>query len=145
MRILLFLIISCITFPTLSQKRRKIVHEPEVFASNEKLYEFDIKYLGESIHVDPTYQYVIGYLVELMAENPKWTLLVRGHVCCGPAMKVSKKRACKAYKLLIEYGIDKERLRYEGFSDIKPLIFPEKTEEDAAKNRRVDFLITIND
>lgn len=142
MKFLLFFFIIILSFSSFSQRKKKITHEPEVFASNQELYEFDIKYFGESVHVDPTYQYVIGYLVELMEKNPKWTLLVRGHVCCGPAMKVSKKRACKAYKLLIEYGIDKERLRYEGFSDKKPLTFPEKTEEDAAKNRRVDFVIT---
>ena len=142
MRITFILFLVCISFTTLSQRKKKITHEPEVFGSNQELYEFDIKYFGESVHVDPTYQYVIGYLVELMEKNPEWTLLVRGHVCCGPAMKVSKKRACKAYKLLIEYGIDKERLRYEGFSDSKPLAFPEKTEDDAAKNRRVDLVIT---
>lgn len=123
-----------------SQKDRD--YTPEVFDSTQFLYEFDIKYLGESTTVDPNYQYVIGYLVELMAKNPQWTLLVRGHVCCGPSMKVSKKRACKAYKILVDHGVDKSRISYQGFNNTKPLAYPEKTKEDARINRRVDFLIT---
>ena len=135
----IFLLISAFNF---SFSQKKIEFKPEILDSTQFLYEFDIKYLGKSTTVDPNYQYVIGYLVELLEKNPNWTLLVRGHVCCGPAFKISKKRACKAYKVLIEYGIDKNRLTYKGFSDTKPLAFPEKTKEDARINRRVDFVIT---
>ncbi|MBL1280495.1 MAG: OmpA family protein [Fluviicola sp.] len=139
---LFFIIVSTFLLVSVHAQKKSSEHIPEVFDSTQFLYEFDIKYFGESIHVDPNYQYVIGYLVELMEKNPQWTLLVRGHVCCGPAMKISKKRACKAYKLLIELGVPKNRIAYEGYSDTKPLAFPEKTDEDAHVNRRVDFVIT---
>tara|TARA_R110002072_G_scaffold302060_2_gene483610 strand:- start:35609 stop:35917 length:309 start_codon:yes stop_codon:yes gene_type:complete len=101
-----------------------------------------MKYLGKSTNVDPNYRYVLEWLVELLEKNPSWTVLTRGHVCCGPSEKVSKKRACKAYKALLKMGVAKDRISYKGFSDTKPIIFPEKTEEDAQTNRRVDFVIT---
>lgn len=66
---------------------------------------------------------------------------IRGHVCCGPDKKLSRKRAKYVYKFLIAQGIDKKRLSYKGYSNEYPLIFPEKTEFDAFQNRRVDFQI----
>ena len=131
-----------LSFFNFSFSQKDNVFVPEVFDSALVLYEFDIKYIGKSTTVDANYQYVIGYLVELLENNPEWTLHVRGHVCCGPSLKISKKRACKAYKVLIEHGLDKNRLSYKGYSDTKPLAFPEKTTEDARINRRVDFVIT---
>ncbi len=112
--------------------------------TNEMVYEFDIKYIGKSIYPDDNYQYVIDYLVQQLQQNPKWTVTIRGHVCCGPSYKISKKRAKNVYKILYNLGIPKERMCYKGESDNFPLVFPEKTDEDAAKNRRVDFILRKN-
>ena len=137
----LFIVFSFLIFSSaVFSQRKKVEFTPEVFDSTQFLYEFDLKYIGESTTVDPNYQYVIGYLIEIMEKNPEWTLLVRGHVCCGPSLKVSKKRACKAYKTLIEYGIDKSRLSYKGFSDTKPLAFPEKTKDEAEHFHSTSYL-----
>jgi len=106
------------------------------------LYEYDMKYTGSSTGLSTNYRYVMDYLIELMHKNPEWKLHVRGHVCCGPDQKLSDKRAKNVYKYLIRQGIDESRLSYKGYSDSIPLVFPEKTEEDAHQNRRVDFLIT---
>lgn len=107
-----------------------------------ELYEFDMKYIGSSTSVDPNYQYVLMHLVELMKKNEDWKLHIRGHVCCGPDDKIGQKRAKNVYKLLLKLGVDEARMTYKGYSDSIPIVFPEKTEEDAQKNRRVDFLIT---
>ncbi len=109
--------------------------------SNEFVYEFDIKYVGKSVYPDASYQYVIDYLVELMKKNPTWTLKIRGHVCCGPSYRTSLKRAKNVYKILYKMGIPKEHMCFEGVNDKYPIVFPEQTDEDAAKNRRVDFII----
>ncbi len=115
---------------------------PEVLKENQTLYELDIKYIGSTTDLNANYQYMIQYLVELLQENPFWTVHIRGHVCCGPSYRISKLRARNVYKILAKSGIDETRLSYKGYSDEKPLIFPEKTEEDELANRRVDFVIT---
>ncbi len=107
-----------------------------------ELFEFDMKYVGSSTGVDPNYQYVLMHLVELMHKNEDWKLHIRGHVCCGPDDKIGEKRAKNVYKLLLKLGVDETRMTYKGYSDSVPLVFPEKTEEDAQQNRRVDFMIT---
>ncbi len=109
--------------------------------SNEFIYEYDIKYTGKSVHPDVSYQYVIDYLVGILEKNPTWTVKIRGHVCCGPSYRTSKRRAKNIYKLLYKMGVPKERMCYVGEDDQFPLAFPEKTDEDTAKNRRVDFII----
>ena len=108
----------------------------------EVLYEHDMKYTGSSTKPNIQYRYILEYLIELMEKNPTWKLHIRGHVCCGPDQKTSDKRAKNVYKFLLKKKIDASRLSYKGYSDTKPIVFPEKTEEDAHKNRRVDFMIT---
>lgn len=112
--------------------------------SSEFLFEFDMKYVGSSVHVDPNYASILSYLIDLLNKNPEWTVHIRGHVCCGPSKLVSKRRARKAYLYLKRSGIDKKRLSHKGYNDKAPLVFPEKTEEDERKNRRVDFIIKTN-
>lgn len=108
----------------------------------EVLYEQDMKYTGSSTKPSLQYRYILEYLIELMEKNPTWKLHIRGHVCCGPDQKTSAKRAKNVYKYMLKRKIDPSRLSYKGYNDTKPIIFPEKTEEDAHTNRRVDFMIT---
>lgn len=108
----------------------------------EELYEYDMKYTGSSTKPNIQYRYILDYLIELMEKNPTWKLHIRGHVCCGPDQKTSEKRAKNVYKYLVKRKINPSRLSYKGYNDTKPIIFPEKTEEDAHTNRRVDFMIT---
>ena len=106
------------------------------------MYELDIKFVGSTTNVNANYQYMIQQLVETLKENPQWTIHVRGHVCCGPSYRISKLRARNVCKILAKSGILEGRLSFKGYSDEKPQIFPEKTEEDELANRRVDFVIT---
>ena len=75
-------------------------------------------------------------------ENPQLKAFIRGHVCCGNEMNLSTKRAKYIYKELIKRGIDKKRLRYQGFSNHLPLVFPERTDDDRNKNRRIDIILS---
>ena len=110
-------------------------------APGESLFEFDMKYVGSESRVDPNYRYILDYLVEFVEDNDSVQVHVRGHVCCGPSYRLSKKRARKTYRYLIRAGIDKTRLTYKGYSDERPLRWPEDTDEDEIANRRVDFVI----
>ena len=109
--------------------------------TNEFVFEFDIKYIGKSVYPDENYQYVISYLFQTLQDNPTWTITIRGHVCCGPSFKLSQKRAKNVYKLLNKMGISKERMSFKGENNNYPLDLTEKTEQGAARNRRVDFII----
>lgn len=123
------------------QTQKDVAHE-EVLDTNTFLFIHDLKYFGKSTTVSQNYQYVMQFLQEQLEANPKWTVHVRGHVCCGPSKSISRRRARKAYRFLKKIGVRKERISHMGYSDDKPLVYPERTKEDAQKNRRVDFLIT---
>ena len=80
-------------------------------------------------------------LVMFLRTYDDFHIHIRGHVCCGPAESVSKKRAKSVYRFLLAEGISKERMSFKGYSDEIPAVWPEKSEEDAEANRRVDFVI----
>lgn len=139
-----FLLIAGILFLFLStangQEDRLSPFIPES-DTTQFIYEVSLRYEGSSVSVDPNYQYTLSYLADLLRKNPKWTLHIRGHVCCGPSEKISEKRARGVYNYLLGLGVPAERMTYKGYSDRMPLAFPEKKEEDENINRRVDFVI----
>ncbi len=82
-------------------------------------------------------------LFNFLNQNKQIHAFIRGHVCCGDNMKLSKKRAKYVYNEMIKRGIEKERLRYQGFSNTLLLVNPERTELDRDKNKRVDVIFSI--
>lgn len=84
----------------------------------------------------------IKALADYLKRSPDVNAMIRGHVCCAPNMKISKKRAKKVYKALITAGISKKRLKYKGMSNTEPAVFPEESESDRQKNRRVDVIFS---
>jgi outer membrane protein OmpA-like peptidoglycan-associated protein len=82
-------------------------------------------------------------LVIYLKENPTVNAEIRGHVCCGNNMRISESRARSVYKRLIKQGIKKNRISYKGMSNTEPLVFPETTNADRQKNRRVDVNLFI--
>ena len=82
-------------------------------------------------------------LFNFLNQNNQINAFIRGHVCCGDDMKLSRKRAKYVYSELIKKGIDSKRLRFQGFSNSLLLVSPEKTDADRAKNRRVDVIFSV--
>jgi outer membrane protein OmpA-like peptidoglycan-associated protein len=82
-------------------------------------------------------------LFNFLNQNKEVNAFIRGHVCCGNDVKLSKKRAKYVYTELVKKGIDYNRLRYQGFSNNLLLVSPEKTDADREKNRRVDIIFSI--
>lgn len=138
--LLLSFIFVLSSFNSFSQEERLSPFIPEG-DTTQFIYDVSLRYEGSSVAVDPNYQYTLTYLAELMRKNPEWTLHIRGHVCCGPSEKISEKRAKGVYLYLIDLGVQENRMTYKGYSDLMPLAFPEKKEEDENMNRRVDFVI----
>lgn len=105
-------------------------------------YKYSIRYEGASVEINQNYRYIMEHLVETLKKDTMILIHIRGHVCCGPGIKISTRRARNVYRFLRRNGIPERRITYKGYSNEVPLAFPEKTKEDAARNRRVDFILT---
>jgi len=88
---------------------------------------------------------LLDEIVEILKEHPELTKLrVEGHTDSrgdnGKNKKLSQERAASVVVYLTEKGIAAARLEAVGFGEEKPLV-KEKTDDDRAKNRRVDFFV----
>jgi outer membrane protein OmpA-like peptidoglycan-associated protein len=94
---------------------------------------------GTSNITDETIEYVYD-LSDTLSNNQDLNIHLRGHVCCGHKLSISRRRAKEVYKHLVKEGISKERMTYKGYSNSIPLVFPERTSRDRSVNRRVDVI-----
>lgn len=86
-------------------------------------------------------------LLYVMQSNPVLKIEIQGHLCCVAVDRVglSTLRAKAIKGFLVANNIDKTRISYKGFgSDVPIFPLPEKTENEAAANRRVEILIIDN-
>ena len=94
-------------------------------------------------------------IAQVIKDNPQIKKIeIQGHTdASGNAkknQKLSQDRAKAVHDRLIKLGVDKSRLTYKGFGSSSPLIPLEagqkkETEEQAAANRRVEFMILEQD
>ena len=135
-----------------SNGNRKTVH-PEIGLRLSKidvssmdntvvLINLNIQFLGDAPIINSSSINEMNHLVTFLQKNNSIDAFIRGHVCCGDEMPLSKKRAKTVYLELIRRGINPERLRYQGFSNTIPAVSPEKTDLDRSKNRRVDVMFS---
>lgn len=110
--------------------------------TSERLYIHDIKFEGSDVHINGNYQYILQAFVEYLSKHSDVHVHIRGHVCCRSGQRISRRRARNVYRYLKRSGIDKARLSYKGYSDMIPLAYPERTDEDERRNRRVDFILS---
>jgi outer membrane protein OmpA-like peptidoglycan-associated protein len=106
------------------------------------LLNLNLQFEGDAPVVTSASVKEINDLVDFLQKNRSLDAFIRGHVCCGDEMPLSKKRAKTVYTELVRRGINPTRLRYQGFSNTIPAVFPEKTELDRSKNRRVDIIFS---
>lgn len=110
--------------------------------TSERLYIYDIKFEGANIHIDANYQYILSTFVDYLKKNPEIFIHIRGHVCCRSGKRISRRRARNVFRFLKRQGISKVRMTHAGYSDSIPLVFPERTDDDERRNRRVDFVLS---
>ncbi len=131
-----------------------LINDPEiVLPSNTNEFEnslknmkplvLDIQFVEGKSQLMESSQKEVKKLADYLKENPKVKAEIRGHVCCGNNMAISKMRAKTVYKRLIKLGVKKDRLSYVGRSNLEPIVFPEKTNADRQKNRRVDVKFSL--
>lgn len=91
-------------------------------------------------------------LFEILKKNPALEVELQGHICCDyenfdgedldlKTFNLSFTRANAIRKFLITMGIEPNRIKAEGLGHLNPVVYPEETEEDRIKNRRVELVL----
>ncbi|MBK9283624.1 MAG: OmpA family protein [Sphingobacteriaceae bacterium] len=93
--------------------------------------------------IKPESMGVINEVAKMLQENATLKLSIEGHTDSDGEAKanqtLSEKRSAEVKRILVELGIDAARLETKGFGASKP-INPNKSVEDKANNRRVEFI-----
>ena len=88
---------------------------------------------------------VLDSIVVWLKENSTVKVRIEGHTDTRGSRwynkRLSQARANAVREYLIQHGIDPKRLVAVGYGESRPVVFPERTEEDYQKNRRVEFYI----
>ncbi|MBN2682127.1 MAG: PD40 domain-containing protein [Bacteroidales bacterium] len=94
--------------------------------------------------IKPESKSELNRLIKILNDNPKIRIEVSGHTDNVSSLetnnRLSNDRAKAVVDYLIENGIDKTRLEYKGYAYFQP-VAENDTEENRAKNRRVEFKI----
>ncbi|MEM7512162.1 MAG: OmpA family protein [Bacteroidota bacterium] len=91
-------------------------------------------------------EYLKNTLLEVLSTNPDLKLNIAGHTdSVGDDqynLSLSVKRAKRIFDYLVELGVPKKQLSYQGFGESEP-IASNKTKEGRSKNRRVEFEVSL--
>lgn len=130
------------------------VNNLAAYAKGDKIVLENILFENNSHVFLPSSLPALQSLLATLKANLNIKIMVLGHVCCGgnnpdydmiePGelnMKISETRAKAVCDYLLENGIESNRLKYRGLSFKYPRVFPEISDEDRAKNRRVEIEI----
>lgn len=106
---------------------------------------FNIEYeIGDYHITDINSLQMIYEISQWMKDHPENNILVKGHTDSQGGkdfnLKLSKKRANEVKNLLVQSGIEANRIETEGYGDTKPL-FPNDSPENMRKNRRTEIEI----
>ncbi|PZU00266.1 MAG: hypothetical protein DI622_21980, partial [Chryseobacterium sp.] len=91
-------------------------------------------------------------LYKILNENPTLEVELQGHICCDyenfdgedqdlGTFNLSFTRAQSIKDFLLAMGIDAKRIKAEGTGHLNPVVYPEQTESDRTKNRRVEIVL----
>ena len=102
-----------------------------------------IHYENVSANISHVSRLRLKVLAEYLQENPSFSIVIEGHVCCGPADRLSTKRARAVYKHLLKLEVNREQMSYIGKSFSEPIVKVEKNEQDKERNRRVEIELIV--
>jgi outer membrane protein OmpA-like peptidoglycan-associated protein len=104
----------------------------------------DINFHQNTFAIIPTSKRAIDELIYVMNKFPKLKIEIQGHICCvnKDIKNLSLDRARQVKRILVSEGICDKRILVKGFGVSKPKYeIPEKSEFEAARNRRVEIMI----
>jgi outer membrane protein OmpA-like peptidoglycan-associated protein len=108
----------------------------------------NIYFYNNSPQIVPSSISTLDQLLSAMEENPNLKIEIQGHICCQTVHDigdVSTARARAIYNYLLRFNINQDRMTYKGFGSSRPVHkIPEKNEDEANDNRRVEILIISN-
>jgi outer membrane protein OmpA-like peptidoglycan-associated protein len=108
----------------------------------------DINFYVNTFAIMQTSKRAIDELIFVMNEFPNLKIEIQGHICCVPVdtRNLSLERARQLKRILVAEGIGEKRIKVKGFGVSKPKFsIPEKSEFEAARNRRVEIMIISNE
>lgn len=122
----------------LSQKQSLVVEE--VIVQENLLFNFD------KFNLSVESKIILNEIIILLNKNPETSLIINAYTDKRGSkkynLKLSAKRAESAFKYIINKGISKDRITYNGLGESKPLIDCVKClKEEHSKNRRIEFLM----
>jgi outer membrane protein OmpA-like peptidoglycan-associated protein len=122
--------------------------------TNETIRMDNIYFIGGSHRVRDGSVPELMKLLNTMRAHPTLSIQIEGHICCLSAntsfdgldynnqeWRLSENRAKAVYEYLTDNGIESNRVKYKGFGITKPLVWPEQSEADENRNRRVEIRI----
>jgi len=105
----------------------------------------NLYFYNNSPQIVPSSIPTLNQLLAAMEENPNLKIEIQGHICCQTVHDIgdiSTARARAIYNYLLRFNINKDRMTYKGFGSSRPVHkIPERNEDEANDNRRVEVLI----
>lgn len=104
----------------------------------------DINFYVNTFAIMPSSKRSIDELIYVMNHHKKLKIEIQGHICCvdKDVKNLSLDRARQVKRILVSEGISEKRILVKGFGVSKPkFAIPEKSEFEAARNRRVEIMI----
>lgn len=95
---------------------------------------------------------VLEKLADILKNNPSLEVELQGHICCDydnfdgedldlKTFNLSFTRANAIREFLVKQGVSSGRIKVIGLGHLNPVAYPERTEEDFIKNRRVEIVL----
>ncbi|RDK91910.1 outer membrane protein OmpA-like peptidoglycan-associated protein [Enterobacillus tribolii] len=114
--------------------------------SADRWFSFDrLLFKTNSAQLEPASQEQLKNIVEILRAYPKVKLKLGGYTDNTGTdeinMKLSQDRADAVRQALIELGADNTRIEAQGYGSAHP-VAPNDTDENRAKNRRIDIMVT---
>ena len=113
--------------------------------SNNVLFDFDKSNVKDGGRAE------IAKVAGILEDNPGDTVTIEGHTCDINAsgdpeynVKLGQRRADAVQAVLIENGIDADRVNTASFGESRPAV-PNTSDENRRLNRRVVFVYSISD
>lgn len=112
----------------------------------------DVNFIGGRHIWLPKGNKVLAKLADVLKNNPSLEVELQGHICCDydnfdgedldlKTFNLSFTRANAIKEFLEKQGIKPERIKATGMGHLNPVAYPERTEEDFVKNRRVEIVL----
>lgn len=131
-----------------SEENKSLDERVKIAKKGDVLILKNIYFFNRSAKIVPESKPVLYELLCVLEENPNLKIQIQGHICCqlvSDFEDISTARARAIYVFLAQNKINRKRLSFKGFGVSKPIHpIPEKTEQEADENRRVEIMILEN-